>query len=109
LARPPKRRCVECRPGARVFCPAGESAEAIDKVHLALDELEALRLLHLQGMTQEEAGLRLGVSRSTVSRMAQRAHRTVTEALVLGKAVCIDSGPADDGSREGAVRGQPTP
>ena len=62
-------------------------------VPLPFDELEALRLLHLEGATQEEAGLRLGVSGSTVSRMAQRAHRTVTEALVLGKALCIEGGP----------------
>ncbi len=94
MARPPKWRCVEGCPGARVFCPTGTAAEAIDKVQLAFDELEALRLLHLEGMTQTEAGLRLGVSGSTVSRMAQRAHRAVTEALVLGKAVCIEGGPA---------------
>jgi predicted Fe-Mo cluster-binding NifX family protein/predicted DNA-binding protein (UPF0251 family) len=65
----------------------------IEKVPVSFDELEALRLLHLEGATQEEAGLRLGVSGSTVSRMAQRAHRAVTEALVLGKAVCIEGGP----------------
>ena len=69
--------------------PAGQ----LDRLVLTFDELEALRLLHLEGSTQDEAGARLGVSRSTVSRMAQRAHRTVTEALVLGKAVCIEGGP----------------
>jgi predicted DNA-binding protein (UPF0251 family)/predicted Fe-Mo cluster-binding NifX family protein len=93
VARPPKWRCLECRPGARVFGPAGVPVRDIDKVPLPFDELEALRLLHLEGATQEEAGLKLGVSGSTVSRMVQRAHRAVTEALVLGKALCIEGGP----------------
>ena len=93
MTRPPKWRCVQCRPGARVFGPAGVPVRELDQVKLRFDELEALRLLHLEGATQTEAGQRLGVSGSTVSRMAQRAHRIITEALVLGKAVCIEGGP----------------
>jgi len=65
----------------------------LDKVRLGFDELEALRLLHLEGATQVAAGKKLGVSGSTVSRMADRAHRVITEALVLGKAVCVEGGP----------------
>jgi predicted DNA-binding protein (UPF0251 family)/predicted Fe-Mo cluster-binding NifX family protein len=94
VARPAKWRCVECLPGARLFGPVGVSSRNLDVLPLAFDGLEALRLLHLEGMTQAEAGKSLGVSGSTVSRMAERAHRTVTEALVLGKGVCIEGGPA---------------
>jgi predicted Fe-Mo cluster-binding NifX family protein/predicted DNA-binding protein (UPF0251 family) len=65
----------------------------VASVSLSVDELEALRLLHLEGATQQEAAVRLGVSRSTVSRMAERAHRVTTEALVLGKAISIEGGP----------------
>jgi predicted DNA-binding protein (UPF0251 family)/predicted Fe-Mo cluster-binding NifX family protein len=79
--------------GARVFGPAGVPVRQLEKVSLPFDELEALRLLHLTGATQAEAGAKLGVSASTVSRMAQQAHRTITEALVLGKALCIEGGP----------------
>jgi predicted DNA-binding protein (UPF0251 family)/predicted Fe-Mo cluster-binding NifX family protein len=76
-----------------VFGPAGVPVGRLERVRLAFDELEALRLLHLEGITQAEAGRRLGVSRSTVSRMAERAHSAVTEALVFGKAVCVEGGP----------------
>jgi predicted DNA-binding protein (UPF0251 family)/predicted Fe-Mo cluster-binding NifX family protein len=93
VARPPKWRCLECRPGTRVFGPAGVPVRLVEKVSLSFDALEALRLLHLERASQEEAGRKLGVSRSTVSRMAQQAHRTITEALVLGKAICIEGGP----------------
>jgi predicted DNA-binding protein (UPF0251 family)/predicted Fe-Mo cluster-binding NifX family protein len=109
VARPQKWRCLQCRPGTRVFGPAGVPLREIDKVSLPFDALEALRLLHLERATQEEAGLKLGVSRSTVSRMAERAHRAITEALVLGKAVCIEGGPvtvvrisSTPGARNGA-------
>ena len=93
LARPRKWRCLECPPGAKLFGPCGVPARELTKVRLTFDELEALRLLHLEGATQAEAGRRLGVSGSTVSRMAERAHREITEALVHGKALCIEGGP----------------
>jgi predicted DNA-binding protein (UPF0251 family)/predicted Fe-Mo cluster-binding NifX family protein len=93
VARPAKWRCLECRPGAKVFGPSGVPARDLEKLRLSFDGLEALRLLHLEGRTQSEAGRRLGVSASTVSRIAEHARRVVTEALVQGKAVCIEGGP----------------
>jgi predicted DNA-binding protein (UPF0251 family)/predicted Fe-Mo cluster-binding NifX family protein len=93
LTRPAKWRCLECLPGAKLFGPVGIPARQLEKLRLSFDELEALRLLHLEGVTQAEAGRRLGVSGSTVSRMADRAHRVITEALVLAKGVCIEGGP----------------
>jgi predicted Fe-Mo cluster-binding NifX family protein len=62
-------------------------------VKISFDELEALRLLHVEGATQAEAGRRLGVSGSTVSRIADRAHRVITEALIGNKALCVEGGP----------------
>jgi predicted DNA-binding protein (UPF0251 family)/predicted Fe-Mo cluster-binding NifX family protein len=93
LARPPKWRCLECLPGAKLFGPVGVPTRELEKLRVSFDELEALRLLHLERVTQAEAGSRLGVSGSTVSRMANRAHRVVTEALVAGKVVCVEGGP----------------
>ncbi|MCL5736157.1 MAG: DUF134 domain-containing protein [Actinobacteria bacterium] len=93
LPRPAKWRCLECLPGTRLFGPAGVPARNLESLRLAFDELEALRLLHLEGMTQANAGKRLGVSGSTVSRMAERAHRVITEALVLEKGICVEGGP----------------
>jgi predicted Fe-Mo cluster-binding NifX family protein/predicted DNA-binding protein (UPF0251 family) len=71
----------------------GVPARQVEKLRISFDELEALRLLHLEGATQAEAGARLGVSGSTVSRMADRAHRIITEALVNNNAVCVEGGP----------------
>ena len=93
MARPRKWRCLECPPGAKLFGPVGVPARELARVRLTFDELEALRLLHLEGATQAEAGKRLGVSGSTVSRMADRAHQVITEALVHSKGLCVEGGP----------------
>ena len=93
MARPAKWRRLDCVPGSKLFGPVGVPARQLEKVRIAFDELEALRLLHVEGVTQAEAGSRLGVSASTVSRMAERAHRVITEALVTDKAICVEGGP----------------
>lgn len=93
MARPAKWRCLECPPGSKLFGPVGAAAKDLEKVRMSFDELEALRLLHLEDVTQAEAGARLGVSASTVSRMADRAHRAITQALVTDKILCVEGGP----------------
>jgi predicted DNA-binding protein (UPF0251 family) len=57
------------------------------KIHLLRDELETLKLCDLEGMTQEEAGRKMGISRGTVQRMLTKARQKVTEALVSGAAL----------------------
>ena len=57
------------------------------KIDLLRDELETLKLCDLEGLTQEEAGLKMGISRGTVQRILTRARHKVTEALVTGSAL----------------------
>jgi len=93
MARKKKRRWVENRPPVSVFKPAGVSARGLERVTLRLDEYEALRLADYEGLRQEEVAERLGVSRPTVSRILEKAHRTVAAAFVEGKALFIEGGP----------------
>jgi predicted DNA-binding protein (UPF0251 family)/predicted Fe-Mo cluster-binding NifX family protein len=109
LARPAKWRCLECLPGSKLFGPVGVPARNLEKLRISFDELEALRLLHMEGATQTEAGRRLGVSASTVSRMADRAHRLITEALVTDQAVCVEGGPVTVVRVSESVRGSESP
>jgi predicted DNA-binding protein (UPF0251 family)/predicted Fe-Mo cluster-binding NifX family protein len=76
-----------------MFKPVGIPGRTLDTVRLTFDGLEALRLLDLEGLSQEEAAGRLGVSRSTVSRLAAEARRVVAEALVGEKGLVIEGGP----------------
>lgn len=60
---------------------------------LALDELEALRLVDLESLSQEEAGDAMGISRGTIGRLLERGRRTVVDALLHGHALRIEGGP----------------
>ncbi len=94
MPRRPKWRCVQWHSGARLFKPAGVAERDLEHVLLTLPGLEVLRLLDLEGLDQQQAAAALHVSRSTVSRMAAAARHAVAEAIVTGKALVIDGGPA---------------
>jgi len=93
LPRPHCCRFVAGEPPSAVFKPAGMRACEIEVVSMALDEFEALRLADLEGLYQEQAAARMGVSRTTFGRIVESAHRKVAEALVQGKALHIRGGP----------------
>jgi predicted DNA-binding protein (UPF0251 family) len=50
-------------------------------------EIEALRLVDLEGLSQEEAGKRMGVSRGTIWRLVQSARKKTAQALSEGKSL----------------------
>ncbi len=64
----------------------------IEEVRLTIDQLEALRLADLQGLSQEKAGAMMGVSRATFGRIIQRARQIVAEAIIYGKAILLEGG-----------------
>lgn len=71
------------------------------KIYLLRDELETLKLCDMEGMTQEEAGRKMGISRGTVQRMLTKARQKVTEALVTGAALIFQ----DDSPEEQLLQG----
>jgi uncharacterized protein len=92
MGRPKKCRWVETEPGVTYFKPRGIPMRSLQQIVITVDELEAMRLADFLEMTQEEVAQRMQVSRPTVTRMLSRAHRVVAEALVHGKAICIQGG-----------------
>ena len=56
-----------------------------DPVFINPAELEALRLVDLEGFSQEEAGKKMGISRGTVWRLLQNARRKVVQAITEGR------------------------
>jgi len=62
----------------------------LEEVVLEPDEIEALRLAHLQSLYQEDAALRMKISRTTFSRIIDSAHKKVSDAIVNGKALRLD-------------------
>lgn len=106
MPRPHRCRRIQGGPAAPVFKPAGTPLRELVTLAMTLDELEALRLADLEGLYQEAAAARMGVSRSTFSRIVASAHRKVAEALVQGRALTIEGGPVAwaDGPRRRRCR-----
>jgi len=73
-----------------VFKPAGIPLADLERMPLHHDELEALHLCDGQGLTQEQAGVRMGVSRGTVQRLVAIGRRKVINAIVAGQALVTD-------------------
>jgi uncharacterized protein len=93
LSRPPCPRRVVAPPHCSYFKPAGVPVSHLEEVALSVDELEALRLADLEGLYQEAAAARMGVSRATFARIVEASRRKVAEALVRGHALRIGGGP----------------
>lgn len=92
MPRPRKCRRVEFIPGATYFKPAGTPLRLLEEVILSFEEAEAVRLKDLEGLEQEEAARRMGVSRATFQRVLASARGKVAAALLHGKAIKIEGG-----------------
>lgn len=75
-----------------LFKPAGVPGRDLEQLPLAVDELEAIRLVDLEGLSYEQAAAAMGVSRQTVGRVLEHGRAKVAEALVGGKAIFIGGG-----------------
>ena len=93
MPRPRCPRRVAAPPRCSYFKPAGVPMSRLEEVALSVDELEALRLADLEGLYQDAAAARMGVSRPTFARIVEAARRKVAEALVHGRALRIAGGP----------------
>lgn len=92
MARPPIERAVGGVPRVTLFKPAGVPARDLERLSLTVDELEAIRLVDLEGLSHEQAAAAMGVSRQTIGRTVERGRAKVAEALVEGKAILIGGG-----------------
>jgi predicted DNA-binding protein (UPF0251 family) len=83
---------VACDPTISYFKPRGVPLRHMEEVRLTIDQMEALRLADLEGMSQKDAGEQMGVSRATFGRIVQKARSIVADALVNGKAILLEGG-----------------
>ena len=90
MPRPKKHRNCEGKMCGKVFKPTCTPLRELPRINLHQDEVEALRLCDLQGLFQEQAGEKMGISRGTVHRLLTSAHRKVAEALTEGAALIMD-------------------
>jgi len=92
MGRPRKNRIIEFQPNISYFKPRGIPMHDLKEVSLTVDAIESIRLADFMGMTHEEAGRQMGVSRATFGRMVEDARALVADALINGKAIKIEGG-----------------
>ncbi len=71
------------------FKPCGVRRTALEKMILGVDEMEAIRLSDFEGLYQQECADRMGISRTTFSRLIESAHKKISDALLHNKAISI--------------------
>jgi predicted DNA-binding protein (UPF0251 family) len=95
-----RRRCRRGRRGRfpkPVFIPNPSKVEKFipqptttaNPILIEPAEVEALRLVDLEGLSQEQAGTKMGVSRGTIWRLLQSARRKVAQALTEGRPLTV--------------------
>jgi predicted DNA-binding protein (UPF0251 family) len=90
--RPKCPRRVEQTPDVTYFKPRGVPLADLEVVSLTVEELEALRLVDVEGLRQEDAASRVGVSRRAFWEDLKAARMKVAIALSTGKAIEIKGG-----------------
>lgn len=81
--RMPRPVFIEDYPVSTKFTPSPKTGK--DPVQLEHAELEVLRLVDMEDLSQEEAGEAMGISRGTIWRLLHRARRKVALALIEGR------------------------
>ena len=89
MPRPRKCRRICGLPTFSEFSPQESTTEC---VQMTLDEYEAIRLLDLENLQQEQAAAQMGVARTTVQLIYNNARRKLADCLVNGKRLVIEGG-----------------
>ncbi|WGI16665.1 DUF134 domain-containing protein [Methanonatronarchaeum sp. AMET-Sl] len=90
--RPRRPRKVDWTPKVNVFKPRGVPARELQEVIVSVEEMEAIRLIDIENLTQEEAAEKMGVSRRSFWNDLNSGRQKITKALIEGNAVVIKGG-----------------
>ncbi len=92
MPRPKCCRNIGLMPENTCFKPEGVDVSSCGEVYLSLDEFEAVRLAHYEGMYQEQAATMMNISRPTFGRIIESAQQKIADFLVNSKALRITGG-----------------
>jgi len=92
MARPRKMRIVCSIPENRSFGPDNESLQHENAITMTVDEYETIRLIDLEGMTQEECSRQMNIARTTAQSIYSEARKKIADTLVNHKWLVISGG-----------------
>jgi len=85
-----KHRHIEIDHSHLCYKPCGYDKESLDKISLLEEEVEAIRLSDYEGLYHEECAKKMGISRTTFSRILAKAHKKIADAFLNTKAIRIN-------------------
>ena len=92
MPRPRKWRRVCGLPNSDIFGPLDVQNVNQGLVIMTVEEYETIRLIDLEGLTQEECAESMNVARTTVQRIYNDARRKLAHSLVNGAVLKIEGG-----------------
>jgi len=91
-ARPILNKIINTIPLYIYYKPYGVPLKKLEEVGLTLEELEAMNLRDKQGILQNDAAKKMGISRSSFQRLLRSARKKMISAIVEGKALKFEGG-----------------
>ena len=91
MPRPSKCRRICTLPRTNQFGPL-EFTDDNPKIEMTLDEFETIRLIDYLGYDQEDCAGQMGVARTTIQAVYNRARHKLAETLVTGSVLLIEGG-----------------
>ena len=91
MPRPQKWRKVCAAPRCTRFSPSRGHEES-GVVEMTVDEYETIRLIDLEGLTQEQCADRMEVARSTAQSIYQGARKKLADCIVNSRTLVIGGG-----------------
>lgn len=91
MPRPRRPRRLRFNPKALYLKPQGVPLRELDEVVITHDEVEALKLYHADKLEQKKAAKSMNISQPTFSRTLDSVYNKLSEALIEGKAIKIES------------------
>ena len=92
MPRPQDNRIVHGPPLFSEFKPMGVRGRNLEQILMTLDEFEALRLADFIGLSHAEAADEMEISRSTFTRLIEKARKKIADFLIQGKLLTIEGG-----------------
>lgn len=92
MPRPKRCRRICCMPNSTSFGPLDKDLFEKSIVVMTVDEFEAIRLIDLEGLSQEECSERMNVARTTAQSIYNSARGKLAECLVNGLQLTIGGG-----------------
>src|SRR5699024_10926734 len=92
MPRPRKWRTVCFLPQENQFGPLNTSMDEKHFITMTIDEYETIRLIDLEGYTQQECAQQMDIARTTVQGIYSNARKKLARSLVNGKLLRIEGG-----------------